>query len=941
MIAQPDTYAKTRIKPKKWRIADIVDGRNLRVQLTAAHMDNASNEMMARARVLDLLHGAMFRGRMIAQERLEMGADGLDTARLLSAVMDEVLSALYDYTITHVFRSRNLTEGERMAVLAVGGYGRSALAPSSDVDLLFVRTYKQTPWAESVIEYMLYMLWDLGLKVGHSFRTIDECIRLSKEDVTIQTAMLDRRFLFGDEQIADKLTERYNREIVEGGGAAFVAAKLEERDRRIAKQGGSRYRVEPNIKDGKGGLRDLQTLFWLARFLHGGANFDKVLANAAFTRREAAVFRREARFLWTVRCHLHFLAGRPEERLSFDLQPEMAARLDFVDKGGMSAVERFMKRYFLAAKEVGALTRLLCARLEAQEQKRPSGLLRFLPTPAPKPLKDDRFILEAGRVSVTTTDIFEDDPKNMFRLFIEADKAGLDVHPEAMRAVRDYSRRITKTFRADNEAKELFLELATSPDHPGTTLKLMNETGLLGRFLPEFGRIVCQTQFNMYHHFTVDEHTLRAVDIMNEIERGRKAEDHPLSTEIFPKIRNRRALYLAMLLHDTGKGQGDQQIEGERTAREACLRLGLPKDEAELVAWLVGHHLEMSDTAQRRDISEPVTIVEFAKLVGSVEKLRLLLVLTVCDICAVGPGVWNAWKGQLLRELYYAAEAALSSGGAVEQAVRDQMRARAEDSRAALRKSIGEVPRELDVLEDAYWNTFDAEYLAWHARTVGGVGNGVAAGARVDIGRGITEVVLYGSDRPALFANLCGVLTAAGANIQVVRLFAGEGGAIMDVFDVMDASGAPFCEKEPSRLQVLTDALNAAARGELAADQINTPPLQATRRQAAFIIKPEVHIDRQSATEAIMIELMGRDRPGLMHDIAVCLLKHDLSIQSAHAESDSMLIHDVFYVLASEVEALDEAAIKADLLAVLKREEPDAPRTPIGALAQAVASDDR
>ena len=934
------TPRKTLIRPQKWVIADIVDGRKLRVQLTAAHFDNASNQQMQRARVMDLLHGALFRGRMIAKERLDMGADGLDTSRLLSAVMDEVLSALYDYTTTHIFRSRNPTEGERMAVLAVGGYGRAALAPSSDVDLLFVRTYKRTAWAESVIEYMLYMLWDLGLKVGHAFRTIDECIRLAKEDITIQTAVLDRRFLFGDTEISAQLDEKFQKDIQQGGEAAFIAAKLEERDRRIRREGGSRYRVEPNVKDGKGGLRDLQTLFWLARFIHGGSTFEEVLENAAFKPRETVVFKREARFLWTVRCHLHFLAGRLEDRLSFDFQPEMATRMGFAEKAGMSAVERFMKRYFLAAKEIGALTRILCARLEAQQQKKPTGLLRFLPTPSPKALSDDRFVLDAGRVSMRDAQVF-DDPTNLLRLFKVADEAGLDIHPDAMSAISEHSRRLHAPFRQDPVAQGLFLSVATSPHHPATTLKLMNETGLLGRFLPEFGRIVGQTQFNMYHYYTVDEHTLRAVDVMNSIEQGVEEEQHPLATKIFSKVRNRRALYLAMLLHDTGKGQGDQQIEGEKSAREACLRLGLPEEEADLVAWLVGNHLEMSDCAQRRDISDPKTIVEFAGRVRTVERLRLLLILTVADIRAVGPDVWNGWKGQLLRELFYATEAVLRGGRTDEGTVRRQLSARAETARESLRNSIGEIPQELDVLEDAYWISFDAEGQSWHARTVGGLGSGVATGARVDIGRGITEVVVYGSDRPGLFADLCSVLTSAGANIQSVRLFAGEGGTVMDIFEVLESTGAPYCEKEPSRLHLLTDELNAAARGELPSNEINAPALNASRRQAAFIIHPEVDIDREAATDAIMIELMGRDRPGLMHDIASCLLRHDLSIQSAHAESHGMRVRDVFYVSLSETKDLDEAQLKHDLLEVLMLEEPNAPRTPIGALARAVASDDR
>ena len=931
-------------RPPPWRIDDIIDGRSLRIQLTTAHFTHQANETKERAAVLDILHRAMFRGRMIAQERLESGADGLDTAILLSAVMDEVLEALFDFTTTHKFRARNPTEGERMAVFAVGGYGRSALAPSSDVDLLFVRTYKQTAWAESVIEYMLYMLWDLGLKVGHAFRTVDECIKLAKQDVTIRTAVLDRRLLFGDSEIAAVLDKRFQADIVATGGAQFVADKLAERDKRIAREGHSRYRVEPNIKDGKGGLRDLQTLFWLARFIHGGESFDEVLANAAFTTREAATFRREARFLWTVRCHLHYLTGRLEDRLSFDVQPEMAARMGFRDRNGMTAVERFMKRYFLAATQVGALTRILCARLEAGQQKKPSGLLRFLPTPEPKPLSDERFVVDAGRVTYRDRNEFVSDPKNLLRLFKVADGAGLDIHPSAMSAVRDTAGRlITPEVREDAEAQDLFLSIATSKHHPGTALKLMNETGLLGRFLPEFGRIVGQTQFNMYHQYTVDEHTLLAVSIMNEIELGEFDQELPVSTRNFGKLHNRRALYLAMLLHDTGKGQGDQQIEGAKSAKEACLRLGLSEQEAELVAWLVGHHLEMSDTAQRRDMSDPKTMADFAALVGDMEHLRLLLILTVCDIRAVGPDIWNGWKGQLLRELFEATEAIFKANNTDERSIRGQLSRRADKSRNALESKVNNLPEQLESLEDGYWTTFDAPTHSWHADVLETEPkHQVCAGARINVERGTTEVLLWAPDRKGLFVDVCSVFTDAGANILSARLFPGADGYVLDVFDVQDASSGPFAEGSEDRLEQLIASLLIAAKGKLDPSKtMGEQSYSTTRRQAAFIVLPEVEIDHDAASNATLVQLTGRDRPGLMRDIAVCLREHDLSIHSAHAESYGMRVHDVFYVIDQTSDGFQEQKLKKALLKILDQDQPDAPRTPAGELAQAIASDDR
>jgi len=402
-----------RLRPT--RLEYVVDGMKLRAQLTAAALDAIGDQAEQRRRALEILKAALFRGRMIVKERLENGAGGIETATLLSGVTDEVIGALYDFTTVHVFRARNPTEGERMAVVAVGGYGRGALAPFSDIDLLFLRPYKQTAHTESVIEFMLYALWDLGFKVGHASRTIDECVKLSREDFTIRTSILEARRLTGDEKLAEDLVRRFRDEVVKGTGAEFVAAKLKERDERHNRAGSSRYLVEPNVKEGKGALRDLHTLFWIALYLHPGEQKNGVVQLDFFDRRDVRLFLRAFDFLWAVRCHLHFVTGRPEERLSFDLQPEIARRMGYGDRGDAPAVERFMRRYFLIAKEVGALTRAFCAKLEFDEaKKKPTGLSRFLGPKRPprRPLDAPGFIEDGGRLSVDGPQVFEADPVN-------------------------------------------------------------------------------------------------------------------------------------------------------------------------------------------------------------------------------------------------------------------------------------------------------------------------------------------------------------------------------------------------------------------------------------------------------------------------------------------------------------------------------------------------
>ncbi|WP_143435615.1 [protein-PII] uridylyltransferase [Henriciella aquimarina] len=921
--------------PSKWKISNIVDGRSLRVKLTTTFLDNLGDEAEARKEVLNHLHGALFRGRMIAQERLQQGADGLDTARLLAAVQDEVLHALYDYVTVHVHRARNPTEGERLAVFATGGYGRQVLAPSSDVDLLFIRPYKASAHAESVIEYMLYALWDIGLKVGHAFRTPEECIRLSKQDVTIKTSLLDARFLFGDESLGRETMEKFRSDAVEGHNAEFIADKLAERDARHAKQGNSRYVVEPNVKDGKGGLRDLQTLYWISKHMYGGETLEEVMQNGPFTPHEYTVFNRAARFLWTVRCHLHYVTGRAEERLSFDLQPEIASRMGYRDRSEQLGVERFMKHYFLVAKDVGNLTRILAAKLEAEHVKKPEGWRRFIPAGAPKPLEQEGFVLDGGRISVTGEEVFDEHPDNLIRLFAIADESEHDIHPDAMTMAARKSKLINPKTRLMPEMREAFLKLLVEGRDPGLALRRMNDADVLGRFLPEFGGIVAQTQFNMYHHYTVDEHTIRAVEYMAQMDRD-GGEGVELAHRLFQKIDNKQVLYLAMLLHDTGKGQGDQQVEGMKTAAQAGKRLGLSDAETDLIAWLVGHHLEMSETAQKRDIADPSTIVRFAAMVGSIERLRLLYILTIADIRAVGPGIWNAWKGQLLEDLYHNTEAALRGGRTDEKSVARELAGRAALNREALEKRVGAIPQVMQEMDPAYWTGFDVDVLAEHAEKLRTSETPVISATVREDGGGVSLLVA-GHDRLGLFAKLAGTIANQGANVVSAQVYTGPSGFLVDVFILQDGKGGVFAAGDPGRLKRLEDEVRRVFTSDAPIKQI---PNTSSRREAAFLVMPQVKIDDTVSTDYTVIDVAGRDQPGLLHDVANVLAQENISIHSAHVGSYGERVFDAFYVQLPDNYTEDrKASLKQQLLAILQREEPEAPRTPARSLKQANAAD--
>ena len=657
-----------------------------------------------------------------------------------------------------------------------------------------------------------------------------------------------------------------------------------------------------------------------------------------FTDHEYTVFIRAARFLWTVRCHLHFVTGRAEERLSFDLQPEIAARMGYRDRRGQQGVERFMKRYFLVTKDVGGLTRILAAKLEADQKKKPEGLRRFLPVRGPVELDEPGFIIDNGRINVQDDKAMRADPLNMLRLFIVARDEGKDIHPHALSLLTRALRALNERTREKPEAQALILDAILGGDDPGRILRRMNEAGVLGRAIPEFGGIVAQTQFNMYHHYTVDEHTIRAVEAIAEMEYGR--DEHPIKLvgELFDLIENRRALYLAMLLHDTGKGKGDQQIEGSKTSYRACQRLGIPEAESELVAWLVGHHLEMSETAQKRDISDPRTVAKFAELVGSLERLRLLYILTVADIKAVGPAVWNAWKGQLLADLYNNTAAALRGGRTDEAGVLAELEARADRRREALVEQIGSVPSIMLEMETAYWTGFDPDDLAWQASVLTDHNDTVAHRYIPD--GGAVAMIVSGADRTGLFADLAGTLARLGANVVSAQVFTSKSGRIVDIFMLQDNTKAAFAAGDAPRMERLEAAMRDALAGNPITGDVKT---RAGRREAAFLVQPSVQIRDDLSAEYTVIDVGGRDRPGLLHEVADVLADMKLSIHSAHVGSYGERVFDAFYVQNAQGQKLGTKArkdsLKERLLAVLGREELDAPHTPARKLKRSRAVD--
>jgi [protein-PII] uridylyltransferase len=834
-------------------------------------------------------------GRAGIRARFEADNDAEAAVADYCRLIDALVQGLLDYALAKVFRLANPTEGERLAVVAVGGYGRAELAPYSDIDLLLLHPYKRTPHTEQMIEFLLYRLWDLGLKVGQATRSIAECVRGARGDLTTCTNLLEARFLWGDAALFEEFRSSFETEVVAGRGTTFVEAKLAERDARHQRTGDSRYLLEPNVKEGKGGLRDLQTLFWLGRFLYRIERPAELVEHGVLDGLALRKFTKARRFLWAVRCHLHYLSDRAEERLTFDLQPEIARRLGYRDHKGSSSVERFMKHYYLTAKEVGALTRIFCAALEEQHRRRPRlGLARF----GFGRRRIDGMVIQGRRIAPAEPDLFERDPLAMLRLFQLAQERELDIHPQALRAVTQNLRRIGPDEREDPAANALFMAMLTSRKDPATTLRRMNEAGLLGRFLPEFGRVVAQMEHSLYHVYTVDEHTIQAIDGLHQIENGLAIDELPLSTSLMPNLLSRTELYVAMLFHDLGKGRaGDHSEIGARLVERTGPRLGLSAEQVETVAWLVRHHLLLSRTAFKRDADDPKTVSDVAEVIQSPERLRLLLIMTAADIRAVGPGVWNGWKGQLLRSLYHETDAALAGTDSGRR--RERIVAAQEALAAALAGWPDAAVRTFVERQDPrYWLSFETDVHRRHAELVRAAEEGGAQltlDFQIDRFRDRTEMLLFTPDHPGLFMKVAGAIALSGASIVDARIFTTADGMALDSFGVQNADDRTAVA-DPKRLQRIRRNIELALEGQLWLDRALAGRRSLPPRADVFQVEPRALIDNNASRTHTVIEVNGRDRPGLLYDVAKTLKDLGMVISSAHISTYGERVVDVFYV---------------------------------------------
>jgi [protein-PII] uridylyltransferase len=870
------------------RLNELRDGRKLAAEAAA------------------ILRGALEYGRAeVATRLIEKPGDGRSAAQATAFLHDQLVRLVHDFVAERLL-DRPPAE---LALVGLGGTGRGEMAPFSDLDLMFLTAKAPTPEQERAAEAMLHLLWDLKLKVGHSIRSVPQLIALAKKDMTVRTAVLEARWLWGDEALFDAAMRRFRKEVVTGTAAEFVGAKLAERDQRHVKMGDSRYVVEPNVKDGKGGLRDLHTLYWIGKYVHGVERPADLVAAGLLTAAEFRRFDRAERFFWSVRCHLHQLAGRAEERLSFDYQTRIAEIMHYADRPGKSAVERFMQFYFINAKAVGDLTGLFLAQLDEQLGKK--GFRFALPTIRRRPKRLAGFTLDRGRISVPSDNFFRADPVRLIELFAIAAREQLEIHPIAMRAAARDAALIDRKVRDVPRANALFLDVLTCVHRPEMVLRWMNEAGVFGRFVPDFGRVVAQMQFDMYHHYTVDEHSIRAIGLLAAIERGELKSDHPLSTAILQKqIASRRVLYVAVLLHDIAKGRGgDHSVIGAEIALKLCPRFGLDPAETETVSWLVRHHLLMSSTAFKRDLADPKTIEDFARQVQSPERLRLLLILTVVDIRAVGPGVWNEWKRTLLRTLFEAAEERLRLGHK-QHGRAELVEARQQELAAQLGWKASAIRAHGRRLPDSYWL---AEPLAWQVANARQVASAEAhigdatpnVVAEDDPESGATRISVFTPDREGLFYRICAGLAAAGANIIDARVHTTRDGMALDNLLVLDARGRPYGDR---RLRArLVGSVEAALSG---AEPALPEPERGRARSSAFRVAPSVVVADKASSRTTVVEINALDRPALLASLASAIWRFGHQIHSAHIATYGERAVDVFYLTRADGKKLGPEEIE-------------------------------
>ncbi len=824
-------------------------------------------------------------------------SDGSLNVGLNVILIDSMLKEIINNVHQHVFGNMDY----KLSIIAVGGYGRGELAPHSDLDLLFLipdnLKKNETKNIEGLIQLILHILWDLGYSVGHSTRTIFDCIKKSKIDLTISTALLEKRFIIGNENDFYLLNVKFNSFITNSKTLNFVEAKLKESDLRHKKFGGSRYVVEPNVKDGKGGLRDLHTLIWILKFAYKVDSISKLIQMGALSKNEAFAFAEAQRFLLSVRCHLHYRAQREDDRLAMDAQLEIAKSMNFKNTITHKDVERFMKRYFLATKTVGNLTRIFCAAIETEFNKP----LRLSFLSFKKTENVDPFSIELGRLYVQNKKTLTENPVNIIKLFYISHQKNIDIHPSTLRLMTSLTKLINSKVRRDFSANQMFLDILTSQKDSTRTLRLMNESNVLGKFIPEFQKIVCLMQFDMYHSYTVDEHTIFTISNLHSLKNGKFNDFAPLASKVIQEISSYRCLFVAMLLHDIAKGKkGDHSINGSIVASTVCPRLGLTSNETEIVKWLVLHHLLLSKTAFRYELGDPKIINDFAEKVKTVEKLKLLLVLTVADIKGVGPEIWNDWKGSLISDLYIKTLNVLQKRIST-QNVYEHVETTKEFFKSNLLKNG--IKNELieqycDNYYKNYWEIFNLQTLINHFHIFKKMLDDkekfkIYLSKESDLQA--TELIVIAPDHHGLFSLISGLVAASGYDVVSAKIITRSDGYALDTFFIQNKDKKPILEDNSRKKLIKTISLGLEGNFDIE-KALNIKWEEIPARFRAVKAPTRIIVDNKTSENFTILDIKCKNAPGVLYKITKTLTSLGIQINTANVSTYGDRVVDIFYI---------------------------------------------
>ena len=825
---------------------------------------------------------------------------GNEAKSLFCKKTDVLVTSIFNLVCEKFHPLTSSSRDQILSLVAIGGYGRGEMAPYSDIDLLFLSPYRQKGWTKSVVESVLYILWDLKFKVGHSSRTISDCVQLGLDDLTIRTSMLEKRYLCGDKDLFNQLETTLRKKVFSRKASNFVEGKLSERTERHLKHANARYMLEPNIKEGKGGLRDLHTLYWISKYIYKTDNIHSLIEKNIFKKRELEIFTEAENFLWFIRCKIHQLSGYANEKLFFNIQADLAKSLNIEDDKSRRGVEIFMQNYFLQAKNVGDLTRIFLTAIEENYLKKKKGLKRNLSELLGlsgrrlRPLQTGLRI-ENGRLNIKGKSYLTRNPINILKLFISALDSKILIHPQALRLVSQNLDLVDPELKKSYEANDLFLSLLTDYGNPERVLRRMNEVGFLGAFIPDFGRIVALMQFNMYHWFTVDEHTIQCLKVLSEIEKLPSNHGTTIEKILSKKSLNRKILYLAILFHDIGKGlENDHSIEGEKIAAKLCKRFSLKDSERKKICWLVRHHLLMSDFAQKRDLSDQKTIIDFKDYVKDKETLDLLFVLTVCDIKGVSADAWNNWKSSLLDSLYFQTLQLVSTDVKVET--------RSERINTAKKKLEGylqgfkkqEIKKETSRHFDAYWLVLDTTTQKLIAKMINSLEQDpVQIQPSYDNEREITKIIFVMEDHPGIFSRLAGALAIASANVIDAKTFTTKDGIANFIFWIQDNHGKTYDERKTKKL---LDTVKKTLSGEIITKSILDKQDKIKDRERYFEVPTKISFDNKGSHKQTIIEVDTRDRLGLLYDITNTLFRNQITIRSAVIATYGEQAVDTFYV---------------------------------------------